>query len=88
MKRWTRLFRAMANANRLAIIKLLADGKERHVTEIAEYIHVTMPGTSRHLRILSDLYILAEIGKDAHIFYSLNNKMPTDAKKVVAVFLN
>ncbi len=87
MKRWTQIFKALANINRLAILKLLSDNTERHVTTIASHIHVTLAGTSRHLRILSNLYILNEIGKDGHVFYSLNPKMPVDIRKVVDFFL-
>ena len=87
MKRWTQIFKALANINRLAILKLLADGEERHVTTISAHIHVTLAGTSRHLRILSNLYILNEVGKNSHVYYSFNTKMPTDIRKVVDLFL-
>jgi DNA-binding transcriptional ArsR family regulator len=87
MKQWTQIFKALANINRLAIIKFLSDGQERHVTTLAAHIHVTMPSTSRHLRMLSNLYILNETGKDGHVFYSLNSKMPADIQKIVKIFL-
>ena len=66
---------------------MLSDGKERHVTDLASYIHVTLPGTSRHIRILSNLYILNEVGKDGHVYYSLNSNMPGDIRGVLDVFL-
>ena len=35
MKRWTVIFRAMANINRLKIIKMLSDGHKMNVSDIA-----------------------------------------------------
>lgn len=87
MKRFTQVFKALANSNRLAIVRLLADGTERHVTQIAGHIHVTMPGTSRHLRILTNIGVLNDVGKDAHVYYVFNPKMPVDIKQIIKVFL-
>ena len=87
MKRWTQIFRALANRNRLALIVLLADGRERYVTDLAAYIHVSMASTSRHLRILSDLNILNEIGKDGHVYYVFHPVVPKDINIVLGPFL-
>jgi len=88
MKRWTQVFRALANMSRLRIIKLLSDGRERHVSGIAQQIHVTFRGTSQHLILLSNLNILKNEGRDGHVYYSLNDRMPKDAKRAIALFLN
>ena len=86
-KEWVRVFKALANPNRLMIIRMLADGRERHVTTISSEIHVTMSGTSRHLRQLTNLDILLESGKANHVFYSLNPSMLPETKKAVELFL-
>ena len=88
MKRWTQVFKALANTKRLEIVVLLSDGRERHVTEIAATIHVTLQGASRHLRLLSNAYVLDENGKDGHVYYSVHPKMPADFKKAVGLFLH
>jgi len=87
MKRWTQIFKALANTNRLGIIKLLSDGKERHVSDIAASIHVSLPGTSRHLILLSNLDILNSTGKDGHVYYCANPQLPIDLKKSLELFL-
>lgn len=87
MRRWTKIFKALANTSRLKIIDLLRDGEERNVTNIAHYIYVTMPGTSRHLSILENIGIVDYTGKDAQVFYFLNKKMPVDVRRAVDHFL-
>ena len=87
MKRWTQVFKALANTSRLRIIKLLSDGEERTVSEIAKEIHVSFKGTSRHLLVLYNREILNNDGKAGHVFYSMNPKMPADAKHAVELFL-
>jgi DNA-binding transcriptional ArsR family regulator len=87
MKRWTQIFKALANLKRLSIIQLLSDGKERTVTEIAVSIHVSLPGTSKHLILLHNLDILKNDGKDGHVFYLLNDSLPSDIKKAINLFL-
>ena len=87
MKRWTKIFKALANTSRLKIVEFLSDGEQRNVTDIAMHIRVTMPGTSRHLSILENVGIVDNIGKEAHVFYYLNSKMPADVRKAVDHFL-
>lgn len=88
MKRWTQIFKALANLKRLEIIKLLSEGPiERNVGEIAREIHVTFRGTSRHLLILHALGILDYQGRNGHVYYSLNRKLPRDLRKALSLFV-
>lgn len=87
MKRWTQIFKALANVSRLRIIRLLADGNERTVAAVAREIHVSFKGTSKHLILLHNLDILKNVGKAGHVYYSLNRDMPQDIKNVVNYFL-
>ncbi len=87
MKHWLQIFKSLSNAKRLEILIFLSNGEEKTVTEISTKIHVTLAGTSRHLRILSNLYILNEVGKNGHVYYSINPKMPTAARKVISLFI-
>ncbi len=87
MKRWTQVYKALANISRLRIIKVLSDGGERSVSEIAKEIHVTFKGTSKHLRLLYNLDVVSSDGKAGHVFYSLNSKMPKDMKQAVDLVL-
>jgi DNA-binding transcriptional ArsR family regulator len=87
MKRWTQLFKVFASISRLRIVKFLSSEKECTVSQIAREIHVSFKGTSRHLGILSALDILNSNGKDGHVYYSFNKRMPVDALKLVNQFI-
>jgi DNA-binding transcriptional ArsR family regulator len=87
MKRWTIVFRAMANINRLKIIEMLSSVRTKNVGEIAEVLDISFKATSNHLAILKNLDVLDSVGSDGHVFYSLNQKMPSDLKRVVSLFL-
>ncbi len=87
MKRWTQIFKALANTNRLKIIKLLSNGSALNVSDIAGEIGISLNATSKHLILLSNLDILDSKGKEGHVFYNLNLKMPADLKKSINLFL-
>jgi DNA-binding transcriptional ArsR family regulator len=83
VKQLIQIFKSLGNVSRVRIIKLLSDGVERTVSQIGREIHVTFKGTSRHLNLLYALDILKSEGKGGHVFYSLNQNMPRDARKVI-----
>ena len=89
MKRWTQIFKALANINRLKIIKLLADrGTPMTVADIAAEIDISFKGTSKHLILLHNLDVLANRGRDGHVYYSFNRNLPADIKKIVNSFIS
>ncbi len=85
MKRWTVVFRALANINRLKIIKMLADGRKMSVTDIAENLGISLKATSNHLALLKNLDVLEAEGTAGHVFYSFNNNPPKDFRRAVAL---
>ncbi len=87
MKRWTVVFRALANINRLKIIKMLADGRKMSVTDIAEDLMISLKATSNHLALLKNLDVLEAAGAAGHVFYSFNKNPPKDFKRVSALIL-
>ena len=87
MKRWTVIFRALANINRLKIIKLLADGRNMSVTDIAENLKISFKGTSNHLALLKNLDVLEAQGAAGHVFYSLNRQLPKDFQRIISIIL-
>lgn len=89
MKRWTQIFKALANINRLKIIKLLYEqGTPMTVADIAAEIDISFKGTSKHLILLHNLDVLTNEGRDGHVYYSYNRNMPRDIHKVVNVFIS
>ena len=87
MKRWTQIFKALGNINRLKIIKLLSTKMSMTVSDISHELEISFRATSQHLIILHGLDILISQGKDGHVYYAYNRGMPSDAKKIVEVFL-
>jgi len=87
MKRWTVIFRALANINRLKIIKLLVDGRKMSVTDIAEDLGISFKATSNHLALLKNLDVLEAQGTAGHVFYSFNRQLPKDFQKIIEIIL-
>ncbi|KKU94331.1 MAG: hypothetical protein UY26_C0002G0113 [Candidatus Jorgensenbacteria bacterium GW2011_GWA1_48_13] len=86
MKRWTIVFKALSNVNRLKIIRLLSKGGALNVGGIAEELNISPKATSKHLIILHNLDVLESVGKEGHVLYSLNTKMPRDFRRVLGNF--
>jgi len=85
-KRWVNIFKAMANINRLKIIKMLSGGTNLSVTKIAEELEIAVKSTSKHLIILHILNFLESNGKKRHVFYGLNKNAPTNIKRAIKLF--
>jgi DNA-binding transcriptional ArsR family regulator len=83
MKRWSIIFKALSNVNRLKIIKLLSKSSSLSVGEIAEQIDISPKATSKHLIILHSLDVLESKGKEGHVLYSLNLRMPRDFYRIL-----
>jgi len=87
MKRWTQIFKVLANYSRLKILELLSDGEPRSVSDISREIHVTFRGTSRHLNILYAHDLVTNDGHSGHVFYAINRKMPADTRRAVELLI-
>ncbi len=86
MKRWSIVFKALGNVNRLRIIKLLASGERRSVTDLAGALGISQKATSKHLIQLQRLDVLDSAGKEGHVFYVLNRDgMPKDFRRVISL---
>ena len=84
MKRWTVVFRALANVNRLKIIEMLSTKKEKmNVGEIAEHLKISFKATSNHLAILKNLDVVETQGVDGHVYYFINRHMPSDFRAIL-----
>lgn len=83
IKRWTVVFRALSNINRLKIIKMLSSGQKMTVGQISENLQISFKATSNHLAMLKNLDVLEARGAEGHVFYSLNPKKPNDFTKIL-----
>ena len=87
MKRWTQIFKALGNINRLKIISLLSDRAAMTVSDISHELEISFRGTSQHLILLHGLDILTSVGREGHVYYGYNRAMPSDIKRIVEIFL-
>ncbi len=88
MKRWTIVFRALANVNRLKVIRILSKSGKMNVTEITDELGISFKATSNHLVMLKNLDVLDMDGAEGHVFYSINPKIPNDFRKALKLFLD
>lgn len=63
----------IAEVNRLKIICLLKDGKEKCVCELQEFLGLSQNLVSHHLKILRDFGILNNRKQGLNVFYSIND---------------
>ena len=88
MKRWTIVFKALANVNRLKIIGLLSGGRKMNVGDIAAELRISFTAASNHLIMMEKLDVLETEGRAGHVFYYLNSRMPRDFSRALALFLH
>ncbi len=86
-KRWTIIFKALGNINRIKIIQMLGSGQNLNVTQISKELDISLKATSQHLIILQNLDVLEAEGKQGHVYYTLNKGLPTDLKNSIKLFL-
>ena len=85
-KRWTIIFKALGNINRIKIIQTLFKGQSLNVTQISTELGISLKATSQHLIILQNLDVLETVGKQGHVFYMLSKSLPTDIKNSLKLF--
>lgn len=86
IKRWTVVFRALANGNRLKIIAMLTNGDRKNVGEIAGALHISVKATSNHLVMLKNLDVVDAEGNAGHVWYRFNSRLPEDFRRAVLLF--
>ena len=66
---------------------MLFSSRKMSVTEIAEELDISFKATSNHLALLRNLDVLETQGTSGHVFYSLNQHMPKDFRKIMDISL-
>ena len=78
-----RVFKALANRRRIAIVLYLKKHKEAMVGEIAEAIRLSFKATSKHLNILAGSNILEKEQRSLQMFYRLSGEMPSATRSII-----
>jgi DNA-binding transcriptional ArsR family regulator len=88
VKHLEKIFKALANRRRLAILKVLSRNKELSVAEIARRINLSFTSTSKHLRLLHQLDILDRRQESLVVYYRLANPLPPIIKQLIPTISN
>ena len=83
-KKYVDFFRALANEERLEIVKLLIQNKELAAQEVEKHFYLEQSTTSHHLNTLKRANLTKSRKQGRHIFYSLDNK---NSKVSISKFL-
>lgn len=86
MKRWSIIFKAFGNINRLKIVALLFKTGELSVGEIAEALKISIKSTSKNLVLLQQLNVLDSVGRNGHVYYNISSEMPKDIARTLKLF--
>lgn len=75
MKNLERLYKALANRRRLAILKYLKAVPQAAVGDIAAHIRLSIKATSKHLAILAAIDVLEKEQKGLAVYYFIAGKL-------------
>ena len=91
MRELIRVLKAVADKNRIRIIKML-EKKKMCVCELSAVLEITQPSVSKHLSILNNAGILKDERNGQWIDYSLNdeiiNQYAPAIKNIIKEWLN
>ena len=85
MKHLEKIFNALDNRRRLAIIKYLKENHEASVSEIAKELKIPFKTTSKHLRILSAADIVDKEQRRFQVYYFISDDIKLDVKVLISV---
>ncbi|MFA5933733.1 MAG: metalloregulator ArsR/SmtB family transcription factor [Candidatus Paceibacterota bacterium] len=84
-KELEKIFKALANKRRLAILKYIKSKNRASVGDIAGAIKRSFKATSKHLMILRNVDILDREQESLQMYYSLNKPLPSIINATLSV---
>jgi predicted transcriptional regulator len=71
-----KMYKALANRRRLAIVKYLSSVAKANVHDIADFINLSLKATSKHLQILknTDMVSSHQVSLEQHYYLTKKNK--------------
>jgi DNA-binding transcriptional ArsR family regulator len=85
MRELERIYKAVANRRRLAILKYLKQNGEAPVGEIAHEINLSFKATSKHLGKLDECNILEREQRSSQMFYRLASSQKPPVRHVITL---
>ncbi len=84
---WTKIFKALANENRLKILYWLDRERELPVKAICNKIGRGVKITSKHLNLLAHVGILENHGKVGSVWYSIHPDLSHEVRHIITRFI-
>ena len=85
LQRYTAVMRALADAKRLCVLEVLADG-ERSVSELSHEIGCQVPNMSQHLAVLRSAGLVSTRRQGNTVYYRLTDPRVLDAYRLIQTF--
>ena len=82
-KEFERIFKALANQRRLAMLRYIKEHREASVGEIAEHMKLSFKATSKHLALLVAADLLEKEQRSVQMFFSLSPSIPDIARRAL-----
>jgi len=76
MRNLERLFKALANRRRLAIMQYLKSRRQAAVGDIAAFLKLSISATSRHLSLLASVELVESEQRSLQVYYQLTTPRP------------
>ena len=86
-QRWSTIFKALGNINRLQIVAILSERPNLNVSQLAKELKISIKSTSKHLAMLRSLGVLEYVGRHGHVFYSISPTVPHDIHMAIRLFI-
>ena len=77
-----KVFKALGDENRLRILSMLQSG-ERCACVLLEYIHLSQPTLSHHMKILCETGLVTGRKEGKWVYYSLNRVQAAQAEQTL-----
>lgn len=84
-KELERIFKALANKRRLAIVHYLKGEKEASVGEISEVIRLSFRSTSKHLSVLMAANIVEREQRSSQMFYRISSEQKQTTHRIISL---
>ncbi|MCD4819610.1 MAG: metalloregulator ArsR/SmtB family transcription factor [Candidatus Cloacimonetes bacterium] len=83
------IFKALGDANRLKIVKLLMSAEEKKlcVDDLAKILNISQPAVSQHIKILKNIKVLKPNKVGFYVYYYVDKKVMNSLSEKVGKLL-
>jgi ArsR family transcriptional regulator len=79
-----KIYKALAHAGRLQMIKYLRNMKYASVTTVANMLNMSVKTTSKHLQILEQAGIISSERHGVQVYYAIKKPLPPLIRSIIS----